>query len=142
MKRTVLFIATTLLGALTCPGLQAQISVRANVPFQFQAGKTVIPAGHYLFREQGPWIIMRTEDTDKVVATLMTISASERSPSTGSRAHLLFHRFGSAYFLTSVWNDLSGEGREVPPSSREKELTKLAQRRSGPTPDTVTLASR
>jgi hypothetical protein len=126
----------TILVAFACTGLLAQnVAMVANIPFDFQAGNKLMPAGEYQVREQGTWVILRSADGAKSIATVLTNAASGADPSLGAR--LDFNRYGGAYFLTTVWNPYSGDGREVPQTSREKEL---AKRFGAPSKSAVILA--
>jgi hypothetical protein len=71
---------------------------------------------------QDSWILLRLADGGKPsvgVLTNGTIGASSTRD-----ARLEFNRYGSAYFLTAVWSPFSVSGRQVPPTSREKNLAK------------------
>jgi hypothetical protein len=42
--------------------LEAQsMFLRASIPFEFQAGKTVMPAGRYVVEGKGGWVLLREE---------------------------------------------------------------------------------
>jgi hypothetical protein len=139
MKQNLVIAA--LLGALACCGLYAQSEMRANIPFEFQAGKRILPAGDYLIRQDGPWVILSVADTAKSAMALMSNTASAKD-ALAPGAHLEFHSYGSAYFLTAVFNGVSGVGRELLPTSREKELIKVAQRGNRLSQRTISVASR
>jgi hypothetical protein len=126
----------TILAALACAGLLAQsLDMVATIPFDFQAGNKLMPAGEYQIHEQGTWVILRSLDGGKSIAALLTNAATGADPSRGARVD--FNRYGGAYFLTTVWSPYSGDGREVPQTSREKEL---AKRFGAPSKSAVILA--
>jgi hypothetical protein len=122
---------------LACTGLHAQsIDMRATVPFDFHAGDTLMPAGEYVIHAQDPWIILKHLDGGKAAGALMTNAVTGGNP-TGD-ARLAFDRYGNTYFLTAIWNQSSRDGRQVPPTARQKEL---AKRGEVPIQAAVTLAS-
>ena len=116
-------VVVTIFAALACAGLNAQnLDIRANIPFEFQAGDKLMPAGEYSVHEQGVFVILRTLDGGKQAVALMTNGARGTDPSRAAR--LDFNRYGDAYFLTTIWSPFSVEGRQIPQTSREKELAK------------------
>jgi hypothetical protein len=122
--------------ALACAGLQAQnVDMRASIPFDFQAGDRLMPAGEYVIHESGPWVIFNHVD-GKATSALLTFGASGGGPAQDAR--LDFKRYGSVYFVTAVWNSSTHDGRQVPRTAREKEL---AKRGNVPIPAEVTIVS-
>ncbi len=137
MKNLKQLVVAAGFAVLACTGLHAQsIDMRATIPFDFHAGDTLMPAGEYVIHAQDPWIILKHLDGGKAAGALMTNAAS-RGNSTGD-SRLVFNRYGDTYFLTTVWNQSSGEGRQVPETARQKEL---AKRGEVPVQAAVTLAS-
>jgi hypothetical protein len=67
---------------------------------------------------------------------LLTFGASGRGPAQNARVD--FKRYGSAYFVTAVWNSYTHDGRQVPQTAREKEL---AKRGDVPVPAAVNIVS-
>src|SRR5581483_483629 len=102
---------------LTGTALEAQsLFLRATVPFDFHAGRTVLPAGEYLVTEQGRVVILKSAGRGAPGSILLTNGASSRSnygasireqPRVG---RLEFDHFGSEYFLTAVWSPFDPEG--------------------------------
>jgi hypothetical protein len=136
MKSLKQLVVAAIFAVVACTGLLAQnVDMRATVPFDFQAGDRLMPAGEYVIHERGPWVIFNHVD-GKAASALLTFGASGRGPAQNAR--LEFNRYGSAYFLTAVWNSFTQDGRQVPQTAREKEL---AKRGEGPVPAQVTLAS-
>jgi len=114
----------TILGAMSCIGLPAQsIEMRAKIPFDFQVGNRILPAGEYDVRNESDWIILKRSDGSGVSTAVMTNAAL--SPVADRGARLQFHRYGDAYFLAQVWRAYHA-GRDVVPSDLEKRLAKLS----------------
>jgi hypothetical protein len=99
------------------------ISMHANIPFEFRMGDKLIPSGVYLIQMSDGSVILREEGGRLVSASLMTLPKSRTTQP--DRGELVFNRFGSEYFLASVWTPFSRQGRVLMKSKREKDL--LAQ---------------
>lgn len=131
------FAVVAVFGALACAGLHAQsVDMQANIPFDFRAGDKLMPAGEYVVHGEGPWVILRSEDSSRQTPILMTIGVI----ATGDRqeARLNFNRYGGEYFLSAIWNSFSENGRQLLKSARQKELAKLG---GVPSPAAVALVS-
>lgn len=135
MKSLQNFALAVFLAALACTGLEAQtVDLRATIPFDFHAGDKLMSAGEYLIHEQDSCVILHRLDGDRPAnIVLMTIGAGGRDP---QDAHLDFNRYGSEYFLRTIWDSLSQNGRQVPQTARQKEL---ARRGGAPAQATVAL---
>jgi hypothetical protein len=124
MKSLKQLIVVAIFAVLACTGLHAQnIDMRADIPFDFHAGDRLMPAGEYVIHEQGTWVILSHFD-GKASGAVMTLAASGRGPAQAQDARLEFNRYGSEYFLSSVWNSFTTNGRQVPATTRQKELAK------------------
>jgi hypothetical protein len=118
MKRFI--YAAGLLTLMACPYLYGQrLDAVANVPFDFQLGETLMPAGKYLLHEAGPLLELRGESGKKNVMCL-TLPTSRWALSVDPK--LEFNRYGDDYFLATVWSPSSHEGFALRKSKREKEL--------------------
>jgi len=134
MKSQLVVVA--FFAALACTSLHAQsVDMQANIPYDFHAGDRLMPAGEYVIHERGPLVIFNHVE-GKGASALLTFGASGQGPA--QHARLEFSRYGSAYFVTAVWNSFTQDGRKVPQTAREKEL---AKRGDVPVPAAVTLAS-
>jgi hypothetical protein len=123
MNRLKQLVVLTFLATMACTGLSAQsLAMRATIPFDFQAGKTLMPAGEYMIRSQGSWVVVSRVDGGRPSVGVLTNGATSLESNRGPR--LEFNRYGSAYFLTQIWGPYSRDGRELPPTNREKELAK------------------
>ena len=133
MKR---LIVSALLVAAAGMSLQAEeYHLRANIPFEFRAGETVMPAGQYVIEDNGAWLVLREADGKRTCALLSFAADAHKNAAT----HVTFHRYGDTYFLNSIWNGSSGVGREVSPPHLEREL---ARNRGGRPVVTAILASK
>jgi len=122
MKSYMQLATMTIFAALACTGLRAQtVTLRATIPFDFNAGGKLMPAGQYMIQEQGYVTIFHGVDNDKSNVILMTAVGDRRS---SWEARLDFNRYGSKYFLTTIWDAQTPEGRHLRPTGLEKELAK------------------
>ena len=94
--------------------------VRAKVPFSFTVGDKVLPAGDYTITSETPQVIViKNHDHAAEAAVSLVIQASNASPSGGK---LLFHRYGSQYFLTEILCNPADMNLSIPPSKREERV--------------------
>jgi hypothetical protein len=106
---------------------RAQNPLVVNVPFDFVAGNTKLPAGEYAVKVSGPQnallLINRTDASNSAFITSNPAVAAE--PKTQSK--LIFNRYGDSYFLSEVWSEGSARGRRLLKSDREKEMAQIAK---------------
>lgn len=125
MKRQ-LTITLGMLGLLlvsTLAPLQAQ-SPQFNVPFDFTVGNAILPAGQYQVSKhssaQGV-VVVRGENG---IGNAFSLCTAVQSPRVSEVAKLIFHRYGSQYFLSQVWEQGTDSGRQVFMSKAEREIAK------------------
>ena len=110
--------------------------MKAEIPFAFAAGKQMLPAGRYTV-QRGPapgTVAIRSEDHKNAAIVLANDAYSVNGHETPK---LVFHRFGSAYFLSEIWTP-ENNGKRLVPTSRERELAAQA----APPDSTVVAAVR
>jgi hypothetical protein len=106
---------------------QAQDRLAVNVPFDFVAGNTQLPAGEYTVQVSAPThsIILISRKDSTASAFINTNAAVSSQPQSESK--LVFNRYGDRYFLSQVWQEGNAEGRQLLKSSREKEMAQIAK---------------
>ena len=126
------FLAISLYVTLTATATYAQSKmVVANVPFDFQVGGKVLPAGEYTIKpitSGDAGLLIRNAKGREGVIVLSQHTQAKASQS--DEARLDFHRYGDQYFLTTVWGP-EHSGRMILESRRERSLRKemrIAQR--------------
>jgi len=117
MKRLI-FAAVFALSAYSHLNAQT-LNTRAEVPFNFQVGEAFMPAGKYLIKESGNLLTVR-EEHGREAAMHLTFPASHSAVSPFPK--LEFNRYGDEYFLATIWDPQSHDGRALMKSKREKEL--------------------
>jgi hypothetical protein len=134
MKRLLLIVAVIALLSPAAFG-QSQAIITANVPFDFYAGQTRMPAGEYrvsFYGSTGDILLVANHEDGKVVAIM---SYREGSRNEGQNPKLVFHAYGENYFLARVLmsaNDL----RELPQTRDEREFSTQVH------PEEVTVVAR
>ena len=90
------------IGASTASFAQSGAVAKANIPFAFQVGSKVLPAGTYTFSRDGLSIMQLHGATAQAQAISMV------RPETGGNApkvgRVTFHKYGDRYFLTGLSN--------------------------------------
>ena len=107
--------------ALALPSAYAQtIDLGAEVPFDFRVGDTLMHAGKYTLHDSGSLLTVRSLGGQKKGVFRLTVPTSRTAATTDGK--LVFNRYGSEYYLTTLWTPGSQEGRAVIKSKREKEV--------------------
>jgi len=99
---------------------QASSEVRANIPFAFQVGSTVLPAGTYTFRKESDNILLLsgTGAHDRVLAMVMP-ETSWNAPRVGT---LTFAKYGEHYFLHKISTADSSTAYDCTVGKQEKAI--------------------
>jgi hypothetical protein len=122
-----LIALASLLLALTAISAQAQSrgTIEVQIPFDFVAGETRLPAGTYsvkqISRNDEKVLLVRNQE-NRVTAVVLTNRVATSTEQ--EQARLVFHRYGDQYFLAQVWNAGSLAGRELFASKAERQLLK------------------
>jgi hypothetical protein len=104
---------------LTVAGAHAQSATRANVPFAFKVGTTQMPAGTYnIHNELGTNLVLVRNDR---TGTSVVAIGLQQAPSEKTNK-LIFHRYGSQYFLTEILGEKGSQGMAFRATKQEKEL--------------------
>ena len=108
---------------LITPAVAQQSTYTIRVPFQFSVGARAFPAGEYrVGAVAGQQVEIRSIDTaaSAMFATGF-VSRSSRQPLNGQ---LVFHQYGTQYFLSQVWFEDMQKGYQLPVSSNERDYAK------------------
>jgi hypothetical protein len=119
MKRNLIasFALAVAAMAVSAPAVLAASASQATIPFNFQLGKAALPAGTYKVEADGfgPISVRDIHNGH----TRMALGMSEQSTNP-SPARLVFHVYGSKYFLAEIW-DGGTSGVKVPETKQEQE---------------------
>jgi hypothetical protein len=120
MKRLIL--AAGLFAATLTASLHAQtMDMKANIPFNFRIGSTVLPSGEYSVRNSGGVLFVKQTTGAHKGGIFLTVGEAHPKMSTGMGT-LQFSRYGDAYYLSKVWTPESSVARALPKTPREREL--------------------
>jgi hypothetical protein len=90
---------------------QAPSKVEVNIPFEFSAGKTTLPAGIYsIKRMSGNNVTLRSEDRHSSVILNAPVTNSSSDPNAVER--IVFDRYGDQFALAQIWLT-ADSGRQV-----------------------------
>ena len=125
MKAIILRVTMmlALLVALTAVSAQAQTARKTQkftVPFQFNVGNKVLPAGEYMVSVDNQTIRLQKSDGKANVIALSQRTASNSD----SEVKLTFRQYGDQIYLSQVWL-ADGLGRQL--NRQRKDSDYLAQ---------------
>lgn len=112
-------LALAAASAVVANGQSSRLS--AQVPFDFVVGDKTLRAGEYhvnSLNDAGNLIVIRSDDGDRAIRS--TNTAQRRGKE--QRAMLVFHRYGSTYFLSQIWMAGESTGRELPETRQERAI--------------------
>jgi hypothetical protein len=111
-------------------------AVQAKVPFDFTVGNKLLPSGIYTIKEQSTGLIV-IKNHDKPIAMVSLVEQDGNTAATGGK--LIFHKYGSQYFLSEILCDRAEMNVRVPVSKTEKRV-KLQEAMIAPSSDTFIAA--
>jgi hypothetical protein len=122
-------LACTLALVAFAPGSRAiaqneTLHLIANVPFDFQSGSEIMPAGRYDIQQLSNHVLTLRGTNQPRAQFLLPSNAETLKASDHSK--LLFHRYGNRYFLYQIWSSGNTTGLELPKSHAEKEAVRAA----------------
>jgi hypothetical protein len=118
MKRITAIALLTIAGFVTAGGALAQDhGVKATVPFDFNVGYKLLPAGTYTIASAGTGAI-EIRSSDRSIAVMSTVLAASNEPA--KSGELVFDRYGDQYFLSEVLCPSAALNVHLPTSKLEK----------------------
>ncbi len=121
MRTNLLLSLTAALLFATVPGF-AQADLEASVPFDFFAGKNVLPAGTYTLDIDNSGLVWINRDDRSVRAVIGTVGVG--GGGFGHDSKLVFHRYGNEYLLSELWVASRTTGRKIRRTPREGEMAR------------------
>jgi len=134
-----IFTTATLFGLLLLPLAHAQVTMRGNIPFNFQVGETALPAGEYVIQQAGTSRMLTMRNLDRETGAIMYVVPQSLQAESARNTRLVFHRYGGTYFLSQVWQGRGQNGDALPQSKAERVTAR--QRTALPIPHDMELAS-
>ena len=127
-KRAMLMLSLMAVAVmLSARVAQAQDRVIANIPFDFAAGNTKLPAGEYTVKVVEATRVLVLVNTADPNASLFIPANTAQANEIQTGSKLIFNRYGDRYFLSQVWMEGSSRGRQLPKSKSEKEMATVAK---------------
>jgi len=121
-----LFIALVLALTIGASKAKAQITdeLEVNIPFQFHAGDTKLPAGEYRIHvlddaDPSAMEITSADGSTSAVFQVQNTDANAESDNT----ELIFNKYGNRYFLAKLFEQGSPNGSQVAESRYEKRVS-------------------
>ena len=109
--RIVAILGILLAFAVAGVNAQAPSKVEVNIPFEFSAGKTTLPAGVYsIKRMSGNNVTLRSKDGHSSVILNAPVTDSSSDPNAVER--IVFEKYGNQYALAQIWLT-ANTGREI-----------------------------
>ena len=109
--------------------VHAQIigELEVNIPFQFYAGSTKLPAGDYVVHmlDQSDLKIMEISSANGSMSALFQVGDAEANPAP-RKSELIFNKYGNRYFLAKVFDEGNPDGSKVSESQYEKRVGQAA----------------
>jgi hypothetical protein len=125
-----LFIAFVLALTMYASKAQAQIvgDLEVNVPFQFHAGNTKLPAGQYRIHvlDNSDLTVMEISSVNGSTSALFQVDSAEAN-SSPAKSELIFNKYGNRYFLAKLFDEGNPNGSRVVESRYEKMVGQAAQ---------------
>jgi len=97
------------------------VSIRANIPFEFSVGDKLLPAGEYRIQQVNPSsdvVMLQIANANGEARVLVRVQ-SMRARDT-NRTELVFNRYGSNYFLSTLAIEGSVDAWQAPKSHAER----------------------
>ena len=101
----------------------------ANIPFEFQAGKTTLPAGEYTFRLTDDRMGVTLFPAKGSPIGLMVITRLGSGPGKGTDGDVVFDQVAGRNYLAEVW--LPGEDGFLMLATKEQHSHKFVHLRRG-----------
>jgi hypothetical protein len=118
-RMTLLTLALVL--AAFAPAYAQKSSLTVNIPFAFSVDGVTMPAGEYVVSAPSE----RTVAFQHIGGTEARTSLTNNSgPVSNGRSEVVFHRYGSAYFLAAVRLPNSDHAREFFASANEIQVAR------------------
>ena len=97
---------------------QSVKQLTAEIPFDFIVADKTLRSGRYeVGRATSGGEVIAIRDADGK-NSMMRLTSEAGSNPRDSRARLVFHRYGSSYFLSQVW--VNGTGRQLAKTKQER----------------------
>jgi hypothetical protein len=123
-KKAMLVVSILALPIFVVEG-HAQIvgDLEVDIPFQFHAGNARLPAGKYRIHmlDNSDLTLMEISSADGSSSALFEVQAAT-ADQVPAQSELIFNKYGSRYFLATVFDEGNQNGSQVVESRYEKRI--------------------
>ncbi|MGA9997591.1 MAG: hypothetical protein WBP93_19405 [Pyrinomonadaceae bacterium] len=142
LRAFTMFSLLMMLAMATAMASAQTRSVKAYIPFNFNAGENKLAAGEYTIRRISQHALVIESADGKTRVMVVAARSIDQRLNQGAEK-LVFHRYANSYFLSQVWAMRADSGRELDPTKSERaaarEMKQLAKSGSQK-PETVEVA--
>jgi hypothetical protein len=132
MKRILFLAVVTVAVFLITPKMYSQtkhLTLRFHVPFSFSVNNETFTPGDYEFKQQSVFLLKVANVKSNDSAYESVYPAQSRKEGNG-QVRLVFHRYGSQYFLVAVSDGSCESTYDFKTSTDEKQLAQTNSRKS------------
>ena len=117
------FATLGLLALLAAASAFGQPRLKADIPFEFRVGTTVMPAGQYYVNPDfGAFGKLLSLDCHECRAKAVVVTHSVSGNEASTEGRLVFNKYGDTYFLSAVWLSDRRVGSGLQKDKTEREL--------------------
>jgi len=98
------------------------VSLRANIPFEFSVGDKLLPAGEYRIQQVNPSSDLATLQFATVNGDARVLVRVRSIRGNAKRTALVFNRYGSSYFLSTLAIEGATDAWQAPKSHAERSV--------------------
>ena len=110
-------------GTCILPAAYAQTDMSVTIPFGFHIQDKEFPSGEYKVSARSGQALVTLRSPDRRLSHFV-LTSSEQTLNSNRKPSIEFQRYGTEYFLSTVWLPWSGAGRVVPRGRRQMELAR------------------
>jgi hypothetical protein len=110
-------------GAGSARAQQSSGWLEFKAPFAFTVEQQKLPAGEYRILVQDGWVQIQSRKGE-TNTHILTMPIRRKNASQTEAAQVVFHNYGTRYFLAEVWVPGSEAGRQTLESKEEQALAK------------------
>ena len=137
LRGSMLAVALAIFVTLAMTTSAQSFRLSASIPFEFTVNGHTLPAGQYLLNKHpdfpNGWVIADVKHHSNSVLVALPAQAKQE----GEQPRLVFHRYGSHYFLCELWTSTSDHVLAFKESREERQLVQAIGR-----PDIQAVAMR
>ena len=124
MKRILCLAVSIIVVSLMTTATQAQtdsLKLRFHVPFPFTVENATFAAGEYEITQPAR-LVLELRNVQNQAAAFEHVESAHSQKEANGRMRLIFHRYGSEYFLAAVSDGSWQSTYDLRPSKEEKRL--------------------